>query len=51
MLAIDMPYAPAESTASRSPGSSASMLAIGGVVLAAMLLPNLRKGKDAALSG
>ena len=30
---------------------SASMLAIGGVVLAAMLLPNLRKGKDAALSG
>ena len=30
---------------------SASMLAIGAVVLGAMLLPNLRKGKDAALSG
>ena len=30
---------------------SASMLAIGAVVLGAMLLPNLRKGKDAAMSG
>ncbi|WP_431268868.1 tripartite tricarboxylate transporter permease [Dankookia sp. P2] len=30
---------------------SATMLAIGAVALAAMLLPNLRKGKDAALAG
>ncbi|WP_043340849.1 tripartite tricarboxylate transporter permease [Belnapia moabensis] len=30
---------------------SASMLAIGAIALAAMLLPNLRKGKEAALSG
>ena len=30
---------------------SASMLAIGAVALAAMLLPNLRKGKDSALAG
>ena len=30
---------------------SASMLAIGAVVLGAMLLPNLRKGKDAAMQG
>ena len=30
---------------------SATMLAIGAIALAAMLLPNLRKGKDAALSG
>src|SRR4029079_3085913 len=30
---------------------SATMLAIGAVALAAMLLPNLRKGKDAALQG
>jgi putative tricarboxylic transport membrane protein len=30
---------------------SATMLAIGAVALGAMLLPNLRKGKDAALAG
>jgi putative tricarboxylic transport membrane protein len=30
---------------------SASMLAIGALALAAMLLPNLRKGKEAALTG
>ncbi|MBL6077394.1 tripartite tricarboxylate transporter permease [Belnapia sp. T18] len=30
---------------------SASMLAIGAIALAAMLLPNLRKGKEAALTG
>jgi putative tricarboxylic transport membrane protein len=30
---------------------SASMLAIGAVAMLAMLLPNLRKGKEAALSG
>jgi TctA family transporter len=30
---------------------SASLLALGAIVLGAMLLPNLRKGKDAALTG
>ncbi|MFC7474335.1 tripartite tricarboxylate transporter permease [Dankookia sp. GCM10030260] len=30
---------------------SATMLAIGAIALAAMLLPNLRKGKDAAMAG
>ena len=30
---------------------SATMLAIGAIALGAMLLPNLRKGKDAAMAG
>ena len=30
---------------------SASLLAVGAVVMGAMLLPNLRKGKDAAMAG
>ena len=30
---------------------SASMLAIGAIALVAMVLPNLRKGKEAAMAG